>query len=234
MIRNLVAAGSNHKQKLSAGGRRLRGWINYRVSKSTKPWVELRLNEFVELTGISIRTCRRQLEILRTDPAHDIVIRTIHENRRWKLFASTTGRLHGLKRSEPFTRNANGVSLRIVKIHKDDSRQLKEEQLYLGADPHYWKAKSNDTLDTKSSAAPELCSATPDHPEQETLNLLVGESERTVNPHPKSIMARGLKILVSPVRLITYYGSGGWGFRFGSALHWGCRGNSEDCKSSMH
>ena len=169
MIRNLVAAGSDHKQKISVGGRRLRGWINYRVSKSTKPWVELRLNEFVELTGISIRTCRRQLEILRTNPAHDIVIRTIHEDRRWKLFASTTGRLHGLKRAEPFTRNACGVSSRIVKIHKHDSRQLKEEQLYLGEDPHYWKAKSNDTLDSKSNVEPEPA---PDHPKQETLNLL--------------------------------------------------------------
>ena len=183
MIRNLVAARSDRKPILAKSGRRLRGWINYRVSKSTKPWVELRLNEFVELTGISIRTCRRQLEILRTDPAHDIVIRTIHENRRWKLFASTTGRLHGLKRSEPYTRNACGVSSRIVKIHKHDSRQLKEEQLYLGADPHYWKAKSNDTLDTKFRTAPELCSATPDHPEQETLNLLCkGVEQRTENP----------------------------------------------------
>ena len=189
MITNLVAAGSNHKQKISLGGRRLRGWIKYRVGSSSKPWVELRLNQFVKLTGISIRTCRRQLEILRKDPAHDIVIRTIHENRRWKLFASTTGRLHGLKRSEPFTRN-NGISSRIVKIHKHDSQQLKEEQLYLGKDPHYWKAEADDTLDTKSSTVPDSGSSTPDHPEQETLNLLVGESERTVNPHPKSIMAQ--------------------------------------------
>ena len=53
---------SNHKKKLSFGGRRLCGWIKYRVGNSSKPWVELRLNEFVKLTGISIRTCRRQLE----------------------------------------------------------------------------------------------------------------------------------------------------------------------------
>jgi hypothetical protein len=117
---------------------------------------------------------------MRTDPAHDIVIRTIHEERKWKLFASTTGRLHGLKRSEPFTRNAYGVSSRIVKIHKHDSRQLKEEQLYLGKDPHYWKAKSNDTLDSKSIDEPEPA---PDHPKQETLNLLAQSVEqRTENP----------------------------------------------------
>ncbi len=180
MITNLVAAGSNHKKKLSFGGRRLCGWIKYRVGNSSKPWVELRLNEFVKLTGISIRTCRRQLEILRTDPAHDIVLRTIHEERRWKLLASTCGRLHGLKRSEPFTRNACGVSSRIVKIHKNDSKCLKEEQLHLGEDPHYWKAKSSDTLNSKSKTEPEPA---PDHPKQETLNLLAQSAEqRTENP----------------------------------------------------
>ena len=179
MITNLVAAGSNHKPILSLSGRRLRGWINFRVSKSTKPWIELRLNEFVKLTGISIRTCRRQLEILRTDPAHDIVIRTIHEDRRWKLLASTCSRLHGLKRSEPFTRSAT-VSFRIVKIHKHDSRCLQVEQLHLGKDPHYWKAKSNDTLDSKSNTEPE---PVPDHPKQETLNLL-GQSAEQKSENP--------------------------------------------------
>ena len=137
---------------LSKAGRRLLGWIRYRIEKSSCPWIQVNLDEFSELTGISRRTLERQLERIRLGPQHDVVVRTIHEDRRWKLLASTTSRLHTLKRTEPFTKHEDGKN-RIVKIRKN-GRQLNEEQLVLGEEPIYHKAVPN-TQDSKSSVCEE-------------------------------------------------------------------------------
>jgi hypothetical protein len=179
MIENVVAAASNRKKFLTKSGRRLCAWMKYRIDRSSTPWVQLKLDQFVQLTGISRRTCERQLEIIRKDPQFNVIIRCVHEDRRWKLLASTSDRLHKLQRSEPFTKHEDGKD-RIVKIRKS-GRRLNENQMMLGKDTSFWKAETDDLLttdqeveDTQDSKS-SVC-----HPKQETLNLL-GE-QRTENP----------------------------------------------------
>ena len=80
----------------------------YRINRSAKPWVHVRLDSFCQLTGLSIRTAKRALDVLR-DGENDLVIRTIHQDRRWKIVCSTTERLYGLQRSEPFNMSEDGL-----------------------------------------------------------------------------------------------------------------------------
>ena len=73
MIENVVAAASNRKKFLTKSGRRLCAWMKYRIDRSSTPWVQLKLDQFVQLTGISRRTCERQLEIIRKDPQFNVI-----------------------------------------------------------------------------------------------------------------------------------------------------------------
>lgn len=153
-------------KKLSKTSLRLRGWMKYRIKRSKKPFVHVRLESFCDLTGKSLRTAKRCLNTLREDN-NDLVIRTINQDGVWKIVASTCGRLHGLSRSEPFTLAEDGKK-QIVK-ESIRGKEIREEQLIVGEDKVYWNAKSktydalsteqevggstsNNTLDSKSSA----------------------------------------------------------------------------------
>jgi hypothetical protein len=148
-MENLIAVGSPSKSFfLSKAGRRLLGFMKYRIGRSSRPWVQIKLDEFAKLSGISRRTLERQLEKIRICPQTNVVVRVIHEDRRWKILASTSDRLYKLKRTEPFTRHESGKN-RIVKIRKSGA-QLNEEQLVLGKQAIYYKAKPS-TDDSKSN-----------------------------------------------------------------------------------
>ena len=133
------------RERHSRSCRRLVGFLKFRISKSSKPWVRVRLEEFCSLAGVTMRTARRCINIIRDDEESEIVLRTCHEDRRWVLYASTTNRLQGLSRSEPFEVREDGRK-RIVK-DKKSGRTIKQEQLILNADPVMWKAKPNDCLE---------------------------------------------------------------------------------------
>jgi len=126
-------------KKLSKTSLRLRGWMKYRIKRSKKPFVHVRLESFCDLTGKSLRTAKRCLNALRTDD-NDLVIRTINQDGVWKIVASTCGRLHGLSRSEPFTSAEDG-SKQIVK-ESIRGKEIKEEQLVVGPESVFWNAKS--------------------------------------------------------------------------------------------
>jgi hypothetical protein len=142
MSDNLGGESFNRKQKLKKLSKttlRLRGWMNYRIQRSSKPWVHIRLQSFCNLTGKSLRTAKRCLNALREDH-NDLVIRTINQDGVWKIVASTCYRLYGLSRSEPFTSAENG-SKQIVK-ESMLGKEIKEEQLIVGKDKAFWNAKS--------------------------------------------------------------------------------------------
>ena len=126
-------------KKLSKTSLRLRGWLNYRIKRSKKPFVHVRLESFCDLTGKSLRTAKRCINTLRNDD-NDLVIRTINQDGVWKIVASTCGRLHGLSRSEPFTSAEDG-SKQIVK-ESIRGKEIKEEQLVVGPESVFWNAKS--------------------------------------------------------------------------------------------
>jgi len=126
-------------KKLSKTSLRLRGWMKYRIKRSKKPFVHIRLESFCDLTGKSLRTAKRCLNALRSED-NDLVIRTINQDGVWKIVASTCSRLHGLSRSEPFTSTENG-SKQIVK-ESMLGKEIKEEQLVVGSESVFWNAKS--------------------------------------------------------------------------------------------
>ena len=169
-------------KKLSKTSLRLRGWMKYRIKRSKKPFVHVRLESFCDLTGKSLRTAKRCLNALRSED-NDLVIRTINQDGVWKIVASTCGRLHGLSRSEPFTSAENG-SKQIVK-ESIRGKEIREEQLIVGYAKVYWNAKSktydcpstdqkvwgstsNNALDSKFSS---------ETPGQMDLNFDPGESD---------------------------------------------------------
>lgn len=125
--------------------RRLVGFIRYRVGKSSKPWIRLRLDEFCNLAGVTDKTARRCLDKIREDQESDIVVRTCYENQKWVLLCSTTKRLDGLKRSEPMESQKDG-SKRIIKTRKDGKR-INHEQLILGSEGCLWKEEEQAALD---------------------------------------------------------------------------------------
>ena len=135
---------------------RLVGWLKFRIGKSSKPWIRVRLEEFCSLSGVTMKTARRCLNKIREDEESEIVLRTCHEQRRWILLASTTKRLDGLKRSEPFEEE-NGKK-RIIK-DKKSGRRITQEQLVLNDEPLMWNAEPNNTQNSKSDCVeqePEL------------------------------------------------------------------------------
>ena len=123
--------------KMGRSSLRLCGWMKYRISRSSKPWVHVRLDSFCDMTGLSLRTAKRALETLR-EANTDLVIRTIHQDRRWKIVASTCERLHTLKHSEPFSVSRTGT-IQVVKKRKSGER-ITHEQLIVGKDKVYWNA----------------------------------------------------------------------------------------------
>ena len=97
MSDNLGGESFDRKQKLkklSKTSLRLRGWMKYRIKRSAKPFVHIRLESFCDLTGKSLRTAKRCLNALRSED-NDLVIRTINQDGVWKIVASTCSRLHG-------------------------------------------------------------------------------------------------------------------------------------------
>lgn len=143
---NLAGSPFESKQhlRLSRSSARLVGWIKYRLSKSSKPWIQLCLPTFCKTTGIGMRTARRSLQTIRQCPQTEIVARTVNEAGRWKILVSSSARLYGLKRAEPFTETADGAK-RVVK-EQIRGKEIKEQQLFLNEDPLMWKAKSNDLM----------------------------------------------------------------------------------------
>ena len=125
--------------KMGRSSLRLCGWMKYRISRSSKPWVHVRLDSFCDMTGLSLRTAKRALETLR-EANTDLVIRTIHQDRRWKIVASTCERLHSLKHSEPFSVSQTGT-IQVVKKRKSGER-ITHEQLIVGKDKVFWNALS--------------------------------------------------------------------------------------------
>jgi len=114
---HLGGESSNRKpklKKLSKTSLRLRGWMEYRIRRSSKPWVHVRLQSFCDLTGKTLRTAKRCLNALREDQ-NDLVIRTINQDGVWKIVASTCQRLHGLQRSEPFSESESGKKQIVTK-----------------------------------------------------------------------------------------------------------------------
>ena len=189
---NLIAVGSVVKSQLSKSGKRLLGWLRFRSNKSKTPWIKINLDEFVKMSGVSLRTSRRQLELIRHDPRYNVVVRTIYENQKWHLLASTAERLHKLQRVEPFSKTESGKR-RIVKIRKQ-GRQLNEDQMIIGKDVAFWKAESNEILETSDSlsAEQEVGGSTSNHPLQTTFFGKLNEhsakchfpkyKERRINP----------------------------------------------------
>ena len=159
------------RKKLSRTSVRLCGWMKYRIQRSKKPWVHIRLESFCDLTGKSLRTAKRCLNTLRQDN-NDLVIRTINQDGVWKVVASTCGRLHGLNRSEPFSSAEDG-SKQIVK-ESIRGKEIKEEQLIVGKNKVYWNAKSKtyDALSTDEEVGSSL-----ETPGQMDLNFDPGESD---------------------------------------------------------
>ena len=141
MVENLAVSSTKCKPfRLSRSDRRLVGWVKMRLSVSRKPWIHLCMGTFCNTTGIGLRTAKRSLQKLRDSPHSDIIARTINENAKWKILVSSSCRLDGLKRAEPFSMDRSGNKVRIVK-EQIRGRQINEEQLILGEDPKLWKAK---------------------------------------------------------------------------------------------
>ena len=141
MVENLAVSSTKCKPfRLSRSDRRLVGWVKMRLSVSRKPWIHLCMGTFCNTTGIGLRTAKRSLQKLRDSPHSDIIARTINENAKWKILVSSSHRLDGLKRAEPFSMDRSGKKVRIVK-EQIRGRQINEEQLILGEDPKLWKAK---------------------------------------------------------------------------------------------
>jgi len=178
MVENLAVESTKCKfDRLSRSDRRLVGWVKYRLSKSSKPWIHLCLPTFCKATGIGLRTAKRSLQKIRNDPQTEIVARTINENGRWQILVSSCARLHGLKRSEPFVNLENGKK-RIVK-DQIRGKQINEEQLILNENPVLWKAKSNDSLSTDQEVGGlEQKTENPCDPNQLTLNQLLQEEPK--------------------------------------------------------
>ena len=191
---NLGGESFNRKQKLkklSKTSLRLCGWMKYRIKRSKKPFVHIRLESFCDLTGKSLRTAKRCLNALRSED-NDLVIRTINQDGVWKIVASTCGRLHGLSRSEPFTSAEDG-SKQIVK-ESMLGKEIKEEQLVVGSESVFWNAKSrtydylatdqevggstsNNAMDSKSSAEHLTCNEVVVSPGQMDFGLDVSDSK---------------------------------------------------------
>lgn len=140
---------------------RLAGYMRRRINKSTKPWVCVKIDDFCGLTGLTIRTARRAINAIRNDQESDLVIRTIYENKKWSLLASTTSRLQGLARSEPF--EEDGEKKRIVKTSKH-GEVVRVEQLKLGEEGIYWG-------DEPITQCQVVAQPTREDPNQITLNL---------------------------------------------------------------
>ena len=188
-VGNLGGESTLCKQKLmkmSRSSLRLRGWMKYRISRSSKPWVHIRLDSFCELTGLSLRTAKRSLDVLR-DGENDLVIRTIHQDRRWKVVCSTTERLHGLKRSEPFNMSEDGRT-QVVKERKH-GKQIKHEQLFVGNNKAYWNAKTNDLLSKDQEVGcSEQRTENPCDPNQMKLDLRVSDKNRFADTKGKNFV----------------------------------------------
>jgi hypothetical protein len=163
-MRNNVGVIPNKSKSLSHSRttRRLVGWMKRRISRSSKPWIAVKLDDFCGLTGVTIRTARRCVNAVRNDPESDIVLRTCYENRKWSLLASTTSRLHGLKRSEPFDQSNEGK--RIVKT-KMCGEVVRVEQLRLGREGVLWGEEPNYTIPGCLESQPE------EDPNQEVMNF---------------------------------------------------------------
>ena len=142
--------------------RRLVGWLKRRISRSSKPWIAVKLDDFCGLTGVTMRTARRCVNAIRKDQESDVVMRTCYENRKWSLLASTTARLHGLKRSEPFDQSDKGR--RIVKTEMC-GEVVQVEQLKLGKEGIYWGEEPTYTIPGSLESQPE------ENPNQEVINF---------------------------------------------------------------
>ena len=172
MVENLAVGFTKSKNvdRLSRSDRRLVGWIKFRLSRSSKPWIRLCLPTFCKTTDIGLRTAKRSLQKIRNDPKTEIVARTINECGRWYILASSCSRLHGLDRSEPFTEFEDGKK-RVVKESLRGKR-VTTEQLVLNEDPMMWKAKSQDRdRDTEDEQDSKFG---PDDPNQMTLPVYPG------------------------------------------------------------
>jgi len=129
--------------RLNRTDRRLLGWLKMRLVRSPKtPWIHLSLPSFCKATGIGLRTAKRSLQKLRLAGECELVARTINEKGRWRILASTTTRLHGLKRSEPFDHSKSGAK-RVIKTHLK-GEIVHHQQLVLGESPVLWKAQAQD------------------------------------------------------------------------------------------
>jgi hypothetical protein len=176
MVENLAVESTKCKfDRLSRSDRRLVGWVKYRLSKSSKPWIQLCLPTFCKTTGIGLRTARRSLQKIRQCPQTEIVARTINEAGRWQILVSSSARLYGLKRAEPFTETADGAK-RVVK-EQIRGKEIKEQQLFLGADPALWKAKSNDSLITNEMITDADASVPKEDPNQMIKSQLLGGTQ---------------------------------------------------------
>ena len=173
---------------------RLFGWVQYMTNRSTKPWIHLCIKKFCKTTGIGERTARRSLQKLRTSPESELVARTINQNGTWQILVSTTARLSGLKRSEPFLqvndsvpgkRSAFSDLQRIVKVHLRGER-ITEEQLVLNSDPIMWKG----TPKSKFGESTEQRTENPcDHPNQMELPIDPVDAQMCVT-RKKSVYTR--------------------------------------------
>ena len=132
--------------KLTKSQSRLLGWLKYRIKKSSRTWIKVNLkDEFCQMTGLSEKTARRALDKLRDNlDEFGIVFRSVHQNRRWAILASSTQKLHKAKRSEPLPTQTNGRK-RVVKTSKNGGIEIHQEQLRLGEDKIYWREDSPAT-----------------------------------------------------------------------------------------
>lgn len=160
---NVEVCPTNHKKNShSRTTRRLVGYLRRRISRSSKPWIAVKLDDFCKLTGVTIRTARRCVNAIREDQESDVVMRTCYQQRKWSLLASTTSRLHGLKRAEPFDVSAEGT--RIVKT-KMCGDVVEVEQLKLGKEGVYWGEEPGFTIPGSLESQPE------ENPNQEVINF---------------------------------------------------------------
>ena len=179
MVKNLAVGFTKGKNfdRLSRSDRRLVGWIKFRLSKSSKPWIRLCLPTFCKATDIGLRTAKRSMQKIRNDPKTEIVARTINESGRWHILVSSCSRLHGLTRSEPFSESEDGKK-RVVKESLCGKR-VTAEQLVLNEDPMMWKAKSQDRdRDTEDEQDSKFGPA--EHPNQMTLPVYPGDAQKSV------------------------------------------------------
>ena len=171
---NLGGESTKRKSKSMKMGRsslRLRGWLKYRIGRSSRPWLHVRLESFCDMTGLNLRTAKRALNTLRESES-DLVFRTIHQNRRWKVVVSSTERLHGLNRSEPFDRSRSGGK-QIIK-EKMLGDEIKHEQMIIGKDKVFWNAKpANDNTRANEEAEEK------EDPNQMKLDLRVSDKNQS-------------------------------------------------------